>query len=154
MSIHVRSMRLADLDKVYVIECAAHKSPWSLSILRDCINLGYDCRVLEETDADSNQMIGYIICRYREDSCHILNLCIASTAQGKGYGQYLLEMMLKSLQKNSIKTVLLEVRPSNKKALDLYTKSGFEQAGTKRGYYRDSLGTEDAIVLKKILRTD
>ena len=41
-------MTLADLDEVYEIETAAHITPWSKSIIHDCITVGYGCFVLEE----------------------------------------------------------------------------------------------------------
>jgi ribosomal protein S18 acetylase RimI-like enzyme len=42
---------------------------------------------------------------------------------------------------------LLEVRPSNEKALALYRHFGFQQIGVRRGYYPAEQGREDALVL-------
>jgi [ribosomal protein S18]-alanine N-acetyltransferase len=46
----------------------------------------------------------------------------------------------------------LEVRPSNTTAIRLYQSIGFEQVGTRRGYYQALNGREDAAVLKLSLR--
>ncbi len=46
----------------------------------------------------------------------------------------------------------LEVRPSNTAAIRLYQSLGFEQVGTRRGYYQAVNGREDAAVLKLSLR--
>jgi len=46
----------------------------------------------------------------------------------------------------------LEVRPSNAIAIGLYESLGFEQVGTRRGYYQAAGGREDAAVLR--LRLD
>ena len=39
----------------------------------------------------------------------------------------------------------LEVRPSNSRALALYKKFGFEEAGRRKGYYEEN--NEDAIIM-------
>ena len=44
-------------------------------------------------------------------------------------------------------TLLLEVRPSNAKALAMYRHFGFAQIGVRRGYYPAASGREDALVL-------
>ena len=46
----------------------------------------------------------------------------------------------------------LEVRPSNTTAIRLYLSMGFEQVGSRRGYYQAASGREDAAVLKLALR--
>ena len=43
--------------------------------------------------------------------------------------------------------VFLEVRPSNERAIALYTSMGFKEVGVRPGYYPAEGGREDAIVL-------
>lgn len=148
----IRSMQLSDIDSVYAIEKLAHRAPWSREVLSDCVSVGYDCRVLEFTVNDTQQIVGYIICRQSNNVCHILNLCVALSHQGKGYGKFLLQTMLDALSGNpAINTVILEVRPSNVAAIALYEKFGFHQDAVKKGYYNDDHGLENAILLKKVL---
>jgi ribosomal-protein-alanine N-acetyltransferase len=40
----------------------------------------------------------------------------------------------------------LEVRPSNKKAIALYLKKGFEKIGERPSYYKHSDGRENAEI--------
>lgn len=40
-------MTESDIDAVYAIEKDVHIAPWSRDILRDCVRVGYDCRVFE-----------------------------------------------------------------------------------------------------------
>ena len=47
--------------------------------------------------------------------------------------------------------MLLEVRPSNAKALAMYRHFGFQQIGVRRGYYPAEGGREDAWVLTHAL---
>ncbi|WED44103.1 ribosomal protein S18-alanine N-acetyltransferase [Legionella cardiaca] len=147
----IRPMQQRDIDNVYTIEKSSHRAPWSRDILSDCILVGYDCRVLEIMTASGKELVGYIICRNSFNVCHILNLCVTVSEQGKGYGQKLLEAVLNSLANSDSDTVILEVRPSNKAALKLYQKFGFYKDLIKKGYYKDENGEEDAILLKKII---
>ena len=152
MKAKVRQMQEIDVDSVYAIEIATHRSPWSRQILSDCVLVGYDCRVIE---LEQSRLVGYIICRRNLNIFHILNLCVTLTEQGKGYGKALLQTVLDSLKEDTtIDSVILEVRPSNLAALGLYEKFGFYQDGMKEDYYEDESGTEDAILLKKIVSKD
>jgi len=145
-------MKVADIDNVYVIETSVHIAPWSKDILRDCVLVGYDCRVLEMNNGDSPILGGYIISRLNGDNCHILNFCIAKPLQSKGFGRKLLQTVLYSLSKfTEIKSVLLEVRPSNHAAIHLYKSLSFDETEIKKDYYNDNNQTEDAILLKKLL---
>lgn len=143
----VRGMQLNDIDTVYAIELVAHIAPWSREILHDCVLVGYDCRVLEV----DNTLASYVINRYYENICHVLNLCVAPASQNKGYGRFLLQNVIDSLKDTDFSTVLLEVRPSNAAALHLYRKMGFRQVGIKKDYYSEGPELEDAIVLQKNL---
>ena len=146
----VRPMQTLDVDKVYAIELAAHRAPWSSGIISDCVMVGYDCRILEIGSLEEPQLASYIISRYSESVCHVLNLCVAPALQGKGYGRILLQDVIDNPLVSDISLVYLEVRPSNHVALRLYQKMGFSQIGIKEGYYQDENGIEDAIILQKL----
>ncbi|HHT9708254.1 TPA: ribosomal protein S18-alanine N-acetyltransferase, partial [Legionella pneumophila] len=147
-----RRMKDSDIENVYSIETNVHIAPWSKDILRDCVLVGYDCRVLEINNGDSSILAGYIISRISNNSCHILNLCIAKPLQSKGLGRKLLQTVLYSLSKyTQTESVILEVRPSNSAALHLYETMGFEKVEIKKDYYKDKNTVEDAILLKKLL---
>jgi ribosomal-protein-alanine N-acetyltransferase len=152
MILNIRRMKESDIDNVYAIETDVHITPWSSEILRDCVLVGYDCRVLEINNGDTPILGGYIISRLHNNTCHILNFCIAKPLQSKGLGRKLLHTMLYSLSKfTQTREVVLEVRPSNSAALYLYTTMGFEQVEIKKDYYKDNKSVEDAIFLKKII---
>lgn len=150
--LEIRAMRNKDIDRVYAIEMASHKAPWSRDILRDCVLVGYDCRVLERFDEPLvREVVGYMICRRSEQICHILNLCVDSAYQRQGYGRFLLKNLLDSLSPQEVTTLVLEVRPSNVAAIALYESFGFQQEAIKKEYYKDSNGhIEDALVFRKM----
>lgn len=149
-------MKDTDIDNVYAIETSVHVAPWSRNILRDCVLVGYDCRILEINDEHNSQVVGgYIIARIADNACHILNFCIAKPFQAKGWGRKFLETFIHSLSEdNRLASVVLEVRPSNNSALHLYQTMGFEQVEIKKEYYKDKNGIEDGILLKKQLKSE
>lgn len=152
MILNIRHMKQTDIDAAYFIETDVHRAPWSKEILKDCVLVGYDCRMLEMKNGDQLIPGGYIISRITGESCHILNFCIARPLQSKGFGRKLLQSLLFSLSKCSqVKNVLLEVRPSNSQAIHLYSALGFEEIDVKKDYYKDNLGIEDALVFQKNL---
>ncbi|CAM2911034.1 ribosomal protein S18-alanine N-acetyltransferase [Legionella worsleiensis] len=153
MILNIRRMKESDIDNVYSIETNVHITPWSRDILRDCVLVGYDCRVLEINNGDNPILGGYIISRVSNNTCHILNLCIAKPLQSKGLGRKLIQTVLYSLSKfTDTQNVILEVRPSNYSALRLYESLGFETVEIKKGYYKDAHGVEDAWLLRKELK--
>lgn len=152
MILNIRHMKDTDIDNVYAIETNVHIAPWSKEILRDCVLVGYDCRVLEINNGTSPILGGYIISRINNNCCHILNFCIAKPLQSKGLGRKLLQTFLYSLSKyTKTDSVVLEVRPSNNAALHLYHTMGFEHIEIKKEYYKDNNSVEDAILLRKFL---
>lgn len=91
MITNIRRMNDADIDEVFSIEQEAHVAPWTKDILRDCVLIGYDCRVIEICDSNSTEIVGYMIVRHGIDTSHILNFCIAKAHQSKGYGRRFIE---------------------------------------------------------------
>ena len=153
MILNIRRMKDTDIDEVYAIESSVHIAPWSKEILRDCVLVGYDCRVIEVNNENTWTLGGYIISRHSDNNYHILNLCIAKPLQAKGLGRTLLQSFIHSLNNDpQTEYVILEVRPSNGIALHLYQTMGFEQVEIKKEYYKDTNSVEDAILLRKILK--
>ena len=141
--LQIRSMTKADLAAVMEVELRAFPYPWSEGNFRDCLRAGYECRVLVREE----QVIGYGVLSVAADEAHILTLCIDSELQRQGLGRRLLERLLNMAKQRHADTAFLEVRASNRAALDLYRAVGFNEVGVRRGYYPAGGGREDAIVL-------
>jgi [SSU ribosomal protein S18P]-alanine acetyltransferase (EC 2.3.1.128) len=143
-SIHFRPMTLEDVPGVIAVERASYPFPWSEGVFRDCVRVGYFCRVV---DVDG-QVGGYGIMSYGAGEAHILNICIRSDLRGQGLGRKLMEYLLDRARAAQMQDVFLEVRPSNPVAIALYTSLGFTQIGVRKGYYQAVGGREDALVYK------
>jgi ribosomal-protein-alanine N-acetyltransferase len=101
----------------------------------------------------NGETIGYGIMSVAAGEAHLLNLCVHPSSQRLGYGRQLLEALLERAHQCEVRKVFLEVRPSNKAALNLYYTFGFVQIGVRPAYYQASFGREDAVVLSLTLRS-
>ncbi len=140
-------MSWAELPSVLDIEQRAYEFPWTEGIFKDCLRVGYLCRIIE-TDG---VVQGYGVLSVAAAESHILNLCIEPAEHGRGLGRSLLRHLLGLAQEYGADTVFLEVRPSNKPALKLYTDEAFNSVGVRRGYYPATQGREDALILARVL---
>ncbi len=147
--IAIRPMRVADVAEVLAIERAAYQFPWSEGIFRDCLRVGYVCRVVTV----ERQIMAYGVMSLGAGEAHILNLCVGEAYRCHGVGRRLLTALVERAALAGMAEAFLEVRPSNTAAIRLYLSLGFEQVGTRRGYYQAVGGREDAAVLKRALRS-
>jgi len=142
-----RAMSYADLAAVMAIERQSYPFPWSETIFRDCIRVGYRCRLLEI----HSRLESYAVMSIGADEAHLLNLCVRPESQRRGLARWMLEHLLEWAGANTVKTVFLEVRPSNERAIALYHAAGFCEIGLRKGYYPATRGREDAVAMAKEL---
>lgn len=145
----IRPMMEIDLPEVAAVELRSYAFPWSENIFRDCLRVGYTCRALDL----AGRVIGYGVMSVGAGEAHILNVCVRDEFRNLGFGRRLLEHLLERAAAAGVAEAFLEVRPSNLAAIRLYQRLGFEQIGIRRGYYQAPDGREDAIVLKRDLKT-
>jgi len=148
--VEIRPMHELDIPLVAAIEKAAYQFPWSEGIFRDCVRVGYVCRVLDIAD----DMGGYGIMSLGAGEAHILNVCIRDEYRSLGFARKVLLYLLERARTAGMHEAFLEVRPSNLAAARLYHSMGFEQVGVRRGYYQATVGREDAAVLRRVLGQD
>ena len=138
-----------DIASVMVIEGQAYPFPWTSGNFLDSLRAGYRMRMLKENGV----MIGYVIWMAVVDEAHLLNLTLSPARQGRGLGSWMLQQFFEQVRAEGLQQILLEVRPSNQRALGLYTKFGFQEIGRRRGYYPNSVrhgeSREDAIVMQR-----
>ena len=147
-NIAIRPMREADLDEVLSIEREAYEFPWSREIFRDCLRVGYNCRVLEfDGRVNAYGMLQITAARSR-----VLNLCVRNRLRRHGLGRRLLACLIEVARARHARALVLEVRPSNAAARRLYASIGFTVVGVSRGYYPARTGREDAMLLSLALQ--
>ncbi len=129
-----RELVAADLERVAAIEQAAFTDPW---LRRSFEELLAEPHVRCLAVDDDGTLAGYAICSLVAGEGEILNLAVDPAAQRRGLGRRLLEAALDLMRDAGIAAVFLEVRQSNRAAIQLYRSAGFQPISVRRSYYRN-----------------
>ncbi len=147
--LHYAPMGISDVEDVYALEKSVYPHPWTRNNFVDSLAAGYHCWVLRD---DAGTLAGYFLLMGAVDEAHLLNVAVAAPHQGQGLARYLLDKAAACARGLSMQSILLEVRPSNARALHIYERYGFVQIGRRKGYYPAHNGQrEDAIVMRYTL---
>lgn len=139
-------MVVADIDEVFAIEQAVYPHPWTRGNFADSLAAGYHGWVLRD---DVGALVGYFLLMAVVDEAHLLNVAVAASRQRAGLGRYLLGKVAACARGLALESILLEVRPTNLRALQVYQVGGYIEIGRRKGYYPDHNGQrEDAIVMR------
>lgn len=150
MTLRYASMRPSDLDEVIALERTIYTHPWTRGNFADALAAGnYGWLVRED-----GRLVGYCVVMLAPDDAHLLNISVASDAQGRGIGRGLLQWVHALARAHGLPSVLLEVRVSNERAIRIYERAGYVRIGMRRNYYPAYRGREDAIVMRKYLNTE
>jgi len=142
--LNFRIMTEEDLDEVLALEADGHAIPWTKGIFQDCLRVGYYCPVVENNGIYSV----YAVMSAAAGEAHILNVCVSQLCRSQGLGRKTVLHLLEMARAGDIKTVFLEVRPSNVIAIDLYESIGFLEVGQRKNYYPTADGgREDALLM-------
>ena len=142
LNLMISEMSSSDIFFVTDIEQRNYKYPWTSTIFSDCLSSGYQCIVAKS----NNKIIGYAIVAISNYDAQILNLCVDKDSRRLGFGEKIMDLLIEDIKSRGLNEIYLEVRSSNKQAISLYKKKGFEQIGVRHNYYRDPNGKEDAKV--------
>ena len=142
-----RPMLEEDLPGIMRVEKAAYQYPWSETIFRDCLRVGYCSWVLELDD----EIVAHGVMSVMAGEAHILNLCVHPQSQNAGLGKEMLAHLLDTAKQHRAEIVFLEVRPSNEIAKQLYSHAGFDEVGLRSNYYPAENGREDALIMARNL---
>jgi ribosomal-protein-alanine N-acetyltransferase len=139
-------MTVADLDDVFALEQAVYPHPWTRGNFADSLKAGYHGWVLRD---DAAALAGYFLLMAVVDEAHLLNVAVAGARQRAGLGRFLLDKVAACARGLSMESILLEVRPTNLRALQVYRAYGYTEIGRRKAYYPAHDGQrEDAIVMR------
>jgi len=108
---------------------------------------------------ENGEIVGYVMCRIETGlpnfgflglikKGHVVSIAVLPEHRRKGIGQALMKEAMINMQKYNAKECYLEVRISNKPAITLYKKLGFQTVKVIRHYYMDG---EDAYLMARKL---
>jgi ribosomal-protein-alanine N-acetyltransferase len=120
---------------------------WSAEgYLREIDSPNSDLLIFQPIQPEANLEIAALGCAWAIlEEAHITILAVHPTLQRQGLGQAMLVALLQAAYQRQLERATLEVRLSNKKAIALYQKFGFREAGRRKKYYQDT--GEDALVM-------
>jgi ribosomal-protein-alanine N-acetyltransferase len=147
-TLRCRPLTHADLNQILALDHLCFQGFWSQSAYqRELDSPNSDLLGLEVIPPQQVPEIIGMGCTWAIlDEAHITLLSVAPDYQGLGFGQWLLIHLLQVACDRQLTHATLEVRKSNQRAISLYTKFGFQVAGTRPQYYADN---EDALILWK-----
>lgn len=124
-----------------------------INVLGRDLNLDYlfkeenyrHCLLYEEND----NILGFITFDLLQDRSEILDIIVHINHRQQGFGQKLLDKSLEFMKDKNIKNISLEVKVTNKEAINFYKKNGFKITTTRKQYYES--GTVDAYLMYREL---
>jgi ribosomal-protein-alanine N-acetyltransferase len=131
-----------DLPQVMEVERSAHSHPWRQSSFEDCLKGRQRCWLAE----NNNKLVGYVVITHAGGDAELLNIAVSPKFQRKGIGSSLLQHAINCVIGHA-DMLFLEVRVSNRKAIELYSKEGFFELGNRKNYYPTVNGHEDALLM-------
>ena len=146
MMIEFRKLKLRDLAAIEEIERTSYPTPWSRSMFAgELAKPSSIC--LGAVEAESEELIGYLIISRYVDAWHVMNIAVAPEYRRRGIARSLMERLFEVTARDARRGYTLEVRVSNEAAIRLYEELGFKTRGIRRGYYTDN--REDALIMWK-----
>jgi len=145
----------ADLDVLVEIHAAGFRRGWSADeidgLLADQSVTGLVLR--RQTLFGLRRPQGFVLVRSVAGEAEVLTIAVAPAARGRGYGRLLMEEALRTLYRDLVPEIFLEVDENNASAVSLYRSLGFVEVGRRKGYYADGQGPGGtALVLRLQLR--
>lgn len=139
----LRPMSEDDLEAIILIERETYPFPWTRGIFHDCLHVGYSCWTYVLDD----EIEAYAVMSVGADEAHILTLVVREGSRGQGLGRMILQYLKDTAVQHKADTLLLEVRPSNHIAIQLYNSFGFNDLAVRPNYYPADAGREDALIM-------
>ena len=139
-------LSFADIDDILKIEQQVYSHPWTRGNFLDSLYSAYDIAGLRSRN---QQLMGYFVLMPVLDEMHLLNIAVAEELQGNGFARILLDNIYVCVREKKFSSILLEVRISNLRAIEVYQCAGFMEIGRRKAYYPVAENQrEDAIVMR------
>ena len=137
----LRPYKIDDIDRIVEIENNTLKHSLEVDFYTNDLNNPLAKHYVYEID---NEIVGFISSYFDGEIIEVLNFCVDTIYQSKGYGNKLLNDFFNQFEASSS---ILEVRSSNARAIHVYEKNGFKTIRIRKQYYSNG---EDALFMQKV----
>ncbi|MBQ5418127.1 MAG: ribosomal protein S18-alanine N-acetyltransferase [Oscillospiraceae bacterium] len=128
------------IAQIAAVERECFPDPWSEESFRSAMDTQGTVSIAA---VDGDDLLGYAVYTEYDGSVYIEKIAVALSHRRKGVGRALLGASEGS-------ETVLEVREGNTSAIEFYKSCGFEQIGTRKGFY--SSPAENAAVMRKSVK--
>jgi len=140
----ITAMAKKHISEIARIERECFSMPWSEKALEDELEYA-NAHFL--TSLLGDEITGYIGVNEICGEADITSVAVDPKYRRLGIGKMLLESAEKGAISRNCESITLEVRVSNKAAISLYEKCGYEKVGKRKNFYEKP--TEDAFLMTK-----
>lgn len=95
---------------------------------------------------EDEKIVGLLIASIAMTEVDIYMIVVDEAYKQKRIAYQLFEHLIAECRKREVERIFLEVRVSNRPAIGLYERLGFDKVGTRKAYYSSPI--EDAIVMQ------
>lgn len=140
----IRQMTMEDVPEVAELEKMIFTDPWSENVYRQTLGIKDTCYLITVIDDTIVAVAGV---RNIVGDGEITNVMVHPDYRRKGFARAMLEELLIKGKEIGVIDFTLEVRASNKSAINLYEELGFKTEGVRPGFYQHP--DEDALIMWK-----
>jgi ribosomal-protein-alanine N-acetyltransferase len=146
MNVHINKMAVEDVSDVMLIGIENGLTEWGITGYLS--EMGREDSLILVAKLQTG-VIGFIALRLiistdrKCNEAEIINFAVAIHFQKQGIGGKLLQQ---AIEGEKPQVIWLEVRKSNRPAVNFYLKNGFEFIGNRKNYYTSPV--EDALLMK------
>jgi ribosomal protein S18 acetylase RimI-like enzyme len=137
----MKPMAKVDLEQVMGIEASFEKFAWKEASFMKYVDRVDRRDAFVVNDAD-DVVVGYVL--LKECECgriSIVKMAVAGNRRNQGLGTFILGWTRAHAQGKGAKGLILHVRGSNPKALNLYARTGFKVTEMEQSGYKDKKAT-------------
>lgn len=143
----IRAAREEDVGVVAALEAEVFPDPWPAHLYMQ--EVGQPLRYQRVVYTEDGFLAAYLFACWQVDELHVLKVATHPLHEGKGLGTSLMAEAKVEAERGGAHGLVLEVRPSNRRALRLYRHLGYAVVGRRPRYYADG---EDALVMTLEIR--
>jgi ribosomal-protein-alanine N-acetyltransferase len=140
--VYITEMSEGDLDDIVRIEQSTFTDAWSRnSFERDLVHPDVITLVARIDD----RCVGYCDCPAIDDYGYLANVAVDSKLRSQGIGWALMDELCYRLRVRGKRTILLDVRVSNQRAIEFYKRYGFSVLVRRADFYTNPV--EDSYTM-------
>jgi len=151
----VRSIASSHIADLIRLGFEANLNPWTAQNYLD--ELQTPNSIMLVLEGPNARTIGFIVGRVvtssvndNSNDAEIYNIAVTEKHRGHGFGQLLFDSFMENCVTQAVETVWLEVRESNRHAIDFYARNGFEPVQKRNNFYQNP--REHAILMRLLLK--